>query len=80
MKNLYMIGGTMGVGKTTICQKLKQKLNNCVFLDGDWCWDSDPFKVTDETKKMVLNNIPMAVLGYLTPKEKRTELEELQVA
>ena len=26
------------------------------------------------------NNIPMAVLGYLTPKEKRTELEELQVA
>ena len=80
MKNLYMIGGTMGVGKTTICQQLKLKLNNCVFLDGDWCWDSDPFKVTDETKKMVLNNIPMAVLGYLTPKEKRTELEELQVA
>ena len=26
------------------------------------------------------NNIPMAVLGYLTPKEKRTELELLQVA
>ena len=26
------------------------------------------------------NNIPMAVLGYLTPKEKRAELEELQAA
>ena len=26
------------------------------------------------------NNIPMAVLGYLTPKEKRAELELLQVA
>ena len=51
MKNLYIIGGTMGVGKTTTCQILKQKLKNSVFLDGDWCWDMNPFKVTDETKK-----------------------------
>ena len=65
MKNLYMIGGTMGVGKTTICQKLKQKLNNCVFLDGDWCWDSDPFQVTDETKNMVLNNICFLLNQYI---------------
>ena len=65
MKNLYMIGGTMGVGKTTICQKLKQKLNNCVFLDGDWCWDSDPFQVTDETKNMALNNICFLLNQYI---------------
>ena len=65
MKNLYMIGGTMGVGKTTICQQLKLKLNNCVFLDGDWCWDSDPFKVTDETKKMVLDNICFILNQYI---------------
>ena len=26
------------------------------------------------------NNIPMAVLGYLTPKEKRAELEVLEAA
>lgn len=57
MKNLYIIGGTMGVGKTTTSQILKQKLKNSVFLDGDWCWDMNPFKVTDETKKMVMNNI-----------------------
>lgn len=37
MKNLYIIGGTMGVGKTTIGQKLKNKLPNSVILDGDWC-------------------------------------------
>ena len=65
MKNLYMIGGTMGVGKTTICQQLKLKLNNCVFLDGDWCWDSDPFKVTDETKNMALNNICFLLNQYI---------------
>lgn len=34
MKNLYLIGGAMGVGKTTVCQRLKLKLNNSVFLDG----------------------------------------------
>ncbi len=57
MKRLYLIGGTMGVGKTTVCQNLKRSLPNAVFLDGDWCWDADPFHVTDETKAMVLDNI-----------------------
>lgn len=57
MKNLYLIGGTMGVGKTTTCQIMKRKLNNSVFLDGDWCWDMNPFIVNDETKTMVMNNI-----------------------
>ena len=32
MKNLYMIGGTMGVGKTTVCQRLKMTLEHAVFL------------------------------------------------
>lgn len=57
MKKLILIGGTMGIGKTTICQELKKKLNNSIFLDGDWAWDMHPFIVNDETKKMVMNNI-----------------------
>lgn len=57
MKQIYLIGGTMGIGKTTVCQKLKMKLDNSVFLDGDWCWDMNPFVVTEETKEMVLENI-----------------------
>jgi len=57
MKKMYLIGGTMGVGKTAVCQELKLKLNNSVFLDGDWCWDANPFQVTEETKKMVMENI-----------------------
>lgn len=47
----------MGAGKTATCQILKQKLNDSVFLDGDWCWDMHPFQVTEETKQMVLENI-----------------------
>ena len=65
MKTLYMIGGTMGVGKTTVCQLLKQDLPNCVFLDGDWCWDASPFQVTDETKAMVMNNICYLLNNFL---------------
>ena len=57
MKKLIMIGGTMGVGKTTISQLLKKELNHSVMLDGDWCWDMHPFIVNDETKKMVMDNI-----------------------
>ncbi len=57
MKKLYLIGGTMGVGKTAVCQRLKQVLQDCVFLDGDWCWDASPFQVTAETKEMVMQNI-----------------------
>ena len=65
MKNLYMIGGTMGIGKTTVCQQLKQDLLNSVFLDGDWCWDASPFQVTDETKAMVINNICYLLNNFL---------------
>ena len=54
MKTLYLIGGTMGVGKTTVSQQLKKDLANSVFLDGDWCWDLTPFTVTQGTKELVL--------------------------
>lgn len=57
MKSVFLIGGTMGVGKTTVCQLLKRRLDRAVFLDGDWCWDADPFQVTSETKQMVEDNI-----------------------
>ena len=65
MKTLYMIGCTMGIGKTTVCQQLKQDLSNSVFLDGDWCWDASPFQVTDETKAMVIKNICYVLNNFL---------------
>lgn len=65
MKKLYLIGGTMGVGKTSTCQILKTKLPNSVFLDGDWCWDMHPFQVTEETKGMVLENITFLLNNFI---------------
>lgn len=66
MKNLLLIGGTMGVGKTATGRILKRKLNRAVYLDGDWCWDADPFVVTDETKKMVIDNIAYLLNNFLS--------------
>ena len=65
MKTIYIIGGTMGAGKTAVCKELKSQLNNAVFLDGDWCWDSDPFQVTEETKAMVLSNICFTLNNFI---------------
>lgn len=65
VKKLYLIGGTMGVGKTTVCQILKKKLDRAVFLDGDWCWDADPFQVNEETKEMVMSNITCLLYNFI---------------
>ena len=68
MKNFILINGTMGAGKTTVSRALQKLLPQAVFLDGDWCWDSDPFLVTDETKKMVLENIAFLLSQFLACK------------
>ncbi len=47
----------MGVGKTAACRALQKMAERSVFLDGDWCWDANPFTVTCETKTMVIDNI-----------------------
>ena len=65
MKHIFLIGGTMGVGKTTTCHIMKTKLNNSVFLDGDWCWDMHPFQVTDETKQMVMENVCFLLNNFI---------------
>lgn len=65
MKTLYLIGGPMGVGKTTVSRELLKSLPRCAFLDGDWCWTMQPFTVTDKTKAMVMDNITHTLGNYL---------------
>jgi AAA domain len=69
MKNLIIVGGTMGVGKTATCRELQKILPRNVFLDGDWCWDMRPFVVTDETRAMVNSNIAHLLNGFLACSE-----------
>lgn len=56
-KKLVIVNGAMGVGKTTTCKELSKKLQNSVWLDGDWCWMINQFVVNEENKCMVINNI-----------------------
>lgn len=64
-KKCILISGTMGIGKTTVCKELMKLLPQSVFLDGDWCWYSHPFTVTDATKKVVMENIGFMLQNFL---------------
>lgn len=65
MKHVYLIGGPMGIGKSTICNQLNQDLDHSVFLDGDWCWNMNPFIVNQDTKNMVLDNITHCLNNFI---------------
>jgi hypothetical protein len=69
MKNLIIVGGAMGVGKTATCRELQKILPRNVFLDSDWCWDMHPFVVTDETKALVNSNIAHPLNAFLACSE-----------
>jgi broad-specificity NMP kinase len=65
VKKLIIINGTMGVGKSTVCNILLDSLKPSVYLDGDWCWNMNPFVVSEENRKMVINNITHLLNSYL---------------
>lgn len=65
MKRLILINGTMGVGKTAVCRELLPLLQPGVFLDGDWCWNMEPFQVTEETRQMVMENCAFLLRQFL---------------
>lgn len=72
MKTLVIVSGTMGVGKTSVCTALKNRIQGSVFLDGDWCWFSNPWTVNEETKAMVLDNIEHVLGNFLSCSAYRT--------
>ena len=65
MKPLVFLNGPMGVGKSTVAALLQQKFDRCAYLDGDWCYRVHPFRVTKESKALVLSNIAYLLDGYL---------------
>jgi len=65
MKKLIIINGTMGVGKSTVSNLLLKKLQPSVYLDGDWCWNMNPFVVSDENREMVISNITYLLQSFL---------------
>ena len=63
MKKLYIISGTMGVGKYTVGKILTEKLPDSVLLEGDWCWN---YAVNNaETRQIAVDNACDIVNRYL---------------
>lgn len=65
VKHLVLISGAMGVGKSAVRRELLRPLTPGVWLDGDWCWNMNPFVVSEENKRMVLSNIAHLLRAYL---------------
>jgi len=65
VKQLVFISGPMGVGKSAVCERLYRLLPDSVWLDGDWCWMMQPFRVNEENKRMVEDNIVHLLRNFL---------------
>jgi hypothetical protein len=64
-KTLILIGGTMGVGKTTACRELYRMFARSVWLDGDWCWNMHPWSFSERNRRMVMENIAFLLNSFL---------------
>ena len=65
MKPLIIIHGSMGVGKTTVCRRVLERLNRAAWLDGDWCWTMHPWSFSERNRAMALSNIAHVLTGFL---------------
>ena len=65
MKQLIIIIGPNGVGKTTSAKEILQSLPHTAYVDSDWCRMTNPFEFTKITKNTVENNIYCLLSNYL---------------
>lgn len=65
MKKLILIQGPNGVGKTTLCKLLNQKLMNSALVEPDWCRMINPFYYDDEIISLTISNMTHMLRSYL---------------
>ncbi len=65
MKRLVFIHGPNGVGKSTTCELLHEKLRNSAWVESEWARRINPFEFTEEIENMTENNITMLLRSYL---------------
>lgn len=66
MKQLIVIIGPNGVGKTTTAKKIVELYENVAYVDSDWCRVMNPFVFTDSTKETIAENIYCLLRNYLS--------------
>lgn len=65
MKTLIFIHGPNGVGKSTTCARLFQRLPHSSRLDSEWCRMINPFDLTPEIEVLAERHISVLLRGYL---------------
>lgn len=66
MKQLVVIIGPNGVGKSTTAKKFVERCMNSAYVDSDWCRVMNPFEFTEITKQTIAENIFCLLRNYLT--------------
>ena len=66
MKQLIVIIGPNGVGKSTTAKKIVEQCENTAFVDSDWCRYMNPFDFTETTKHTIVDNIYCLLHNYLS--------------
>lgn len=66
MKQLIVIIGPNGVGKTTTAKKIVEQYENVAYVDSDWCRVMNPFTFTESTKETIIENIYCLLRNYLS--------------
>lgn len=66
MKQLIVIIGPNGVGKTTTAKKIVEQYDNVAYVDSDWCRVMNPFVFSESTKKTIMENIYCLLRNYLS--------------
>lgn len=69
MKQLIVIIGPNGVGKSTSAKEIVSKCKRMAYVDSDWCRVMNPFVLTEITKQTVKENIYCLIRNYFTCSE-----------
>jgi len=68
-KNLIIINGAPGMGKTTVCEELAKAIPRNIYLDCDCFMWATPYIVTEETERIRYENITFTINNYLSCSE-----------
>jgi len=67
MRNLIIINGVPGVGKTTVGKELSKTLSKNIFLDGDWLfWSNNPFNYSPTFMDITYQNTISILKSFLS--------------
>lgn len=65
MKKFIFIYGPNGVGKSTLCRTLHNRLNNSAWLESEWCKMTNPFAYSEDTIELTISNMTHILTNYL---------------